>query len=267
MSLRKILAVTLIRKKIFGVLTLFLLVLSRPLQKLMHGHSLVGDAEFFDPQIFAWTREIEENWLAIRRELDHVLQYTSDIPNFQDISEDNRAITDDDRWKTFFFFAWGVKLASNCERCPATAALLSRIDGMKSAFYSIMLPNKYLPPHAGPYAGVLRYHLGLIVPDAERCRIRVGNRVEHWREGRSLIFDDTFEHEVWNDTDQPRVVLFVDLARPLPFLLARANEAMMWLIARSSLVRPGLEKFAEWDRRFAAIWRDQAPAREDFGPP
>ena len=137
---------------------------------------------------------------------------------------------------------------------------------MKSAFYSIMLPNKHLPPHEGPYAGVLRYHLGLIVPDTERCRIRVGSCVEHWREGGSLIFDDTLEHEVWNDADNIRVVLFVDIARPLPFPLALLNEGMMWLIARSSLVRPGLEKFEEWDRRFARVWRDRVRPQKNGQP-
>lgn len=247
-------------RKLADVVTLLLFAASRPVQQLMHRYSRVGDAEFFDAAAFPWVRHLEENWRDIRRELDEVLRYTDAIPNFQDISAENRQLTDDDRWKTFFFYAWGIRLAGNCERCPATAALLGRIDGMKSAFFSIMLPNKYLPPHCGPYAGVLRYHLGLIVPDERRCRIRVGNRIGHWREGGSLIFDDTFEHEVWNDTDRVRVVLFVDIARPLPFPLAQVNRFLMRLIARSSLVRPGLENFAAWERGFAEIWRDRPRA-------
>src|SRR5262249_42500357 len=157
-----------------------------------------------------WAGSVEADWREGRAELDHVLRYVDDIPNFQDLSEENRALSDDDRWKTVFFRAWGVPIASNCARCPRTAALLDRIPGSPGAFFSIMLPRKYLPPHRGPYAGVLRYHLGLIVPDPEACRIRVGNEIGHWREGESLIFDDTFEHEVWNDTDKVRVVLFVD---------------------------------------------------------
>jgi ornithine lipid ester-linked acyl 2-hydroxylase len=249
-----------LRRKLVDILTLLLFVALRPVQRWMHRFSRIGDSEFFDPRCFAWVGELEKNWLQIRHELDRVLPYTRDIPNFQDLSEENRAITDDDRWKTFFFYAWGVRLQSNCERCPATAALLGRIDGMKSAFYSIMLPHKYLPPHRGPYAGVLRYHLGLIVPDVQRCRIRVGNQIGHWQEGRSLIFDDTFEHEVWNDSDGVRVVLFVDIARPLPSALALVNETVMRLIARSSLVRPALERFAEWDRGFATVWREPPPA-------
>jgi ornithine lipid ester-linked acyl 2-hydroxylase len=241
-------------EKAAGILTVVMFVLLRPLQGLMHRFSLVGDSEFFDVADFDWVPELEANWRQIRRELDHVLQYASDIPNFQDISAENRAITDDDRWKTFFFHAWGIEVASNCARCPATAALLGRITGMKSAFFSILLPRKHLPPHRGPYAGVLRYHLGLMVPEGG-SRIRVGNSIERWQEGRSLMFDDTFEHEVWNDSDEVRVVLFVDVARPLPLPLSAINSLIMWGIARSSLVRPGLKKFREWDRRLAKVWR------------
>ena len=83
--------------------------------------------------------------------------------------------------------------------------------------FSILSPHKHILPHCGPYKGVLRYHLGLIVPeDAENCRIRVGDDIRHWEPGKPLIFDDVFNHEVWNDTDETRVVLFVDVERPLP---------------------------------------------------
>ena len=101
--------------------------------------------------------------------------------------------------------------------CPRTAALMREIPGMTTAMFSILSPRKHILDHRGPYKGVLRYHLGLIVPrDAEACRIRVGEDIRHWEEGKSMIFDDTFNHEVWNDTDETRVVLFVDVLRPLP---------------------------------------------------
>ncbi len=244
-----------VARKAADVATMLLFVLLAPVQFLMHRFSRVGDTPFFDRTAFPWTLAIEAGWKDVRSELDHVLRYVDDIPNFQDISEENRAITDDDRWKTFFFRAWGVRITSNCERCPKTAALLERIPGVTSAFFSIMMPRKYLPPHRGPYAGVLRYHLGLLVPDPSGCRIRVADQIGHWREGESLIFDDTFEHEVWNDTDHVRVVLFVDIVRPLPMVLAAVNAVLIRMIARSSLVKPGLEKFKAWDLRLERIWR------------
>ncbi len=110
--------------------------------------------------------------------------------------------------------------------CPRTAALMREIPGMTTAMFSILSPRKHILDHRGPYKGVLRYHLGLIVPeDAEACRIRVGEDIRHWEEGKSMIFDDTFNHEVWNDTDETRVVLFVDVLRPLPFPESAINRA------------------------------------------
>jgi aspartyl/asparaginyl beta-hydroxylase len=80
---------------------------------------------------------------------------------------------------------------------------------MKTAFFSILAPGKHIPVHRGPYQRAIRAHLGLIIPDPkERCRIRVGNQFAHWNEGEVMVFDDSYVHEVWNDTDGIRVVLF-----------------------------------------------------------
>lgn len=239
-------------------LTMCLFGILYPLERVLFRYSRVGHVEFIDKSKFDWVPAIEENWQQIRGELDQVLRYTNDIPDYQYLSDDAKGIAADDHWKSFFFYAYGVRIASNCERCPATAALLNRIEGMKSGFFSILRPGTHLRPHRGHYAGVLRYHLGLIVPDVERCRIRVGDRVEHWEEGGSLIFDDTFEHEVWNDSDGLRVVLFVDFARPLPYPLALLNNLMIWLVGHSSIVQPGVARLKRWNEAFAAVWQKGA---------
>ena len=97
---------------------------------------------------------------------------------------------------------------------------------MTTAMFSILSPRKHILDHRGPYKGVLRYHLGLIVPQRRAaCRIRVGEDVRHWEQGKSMVFDDTYNHEVWNDTDETRVVLFVDVLRPLPFPESQINRA------------------------------------------
>src|SRR5690606_823226 len=111
-----------------------------------------------------------------------------------------------------------------------------------------------IPPHRGPYAGVLRYHLGLIVPEPiSEVKIRVDKDFGYWEEGKSLIFDDTYEHEVWNNTDNYRVVLFVDFVRPLEGFVKKINDKMINLISNSPLVQEGLnnmEKLSE--RKIAA---------------
>ena len=186
-----------------------------PVERFIGRRSLVGDATFFPLERFPWVEHVEQNWTVIREELERVLDDHAALPNFQDISKDQIEITDDDRWKTFFLYGYGFKAKLGVEMCPRTAALMEQIPGMKTAMFSILSPRKHILDHRGPYKGVLRYHLGLIVPrEAQDCRIRVGEDFRHWDEGKSMIFDDTFNHEVWNDTDETRVVLFVDVLRP-----------------------------------------------------
>lgn len=225
-------------------LALFLLVL-RPLERVWFRFSLVGHSPFPDPGHFPWVAGLEQNWLHIRHELDEVMRQPERIPNYLDLSDDAKGLTEQTSWKSFFFYAYGEKVQANCNRCPRTVALLESIDGLKSGFFSIMLPGTHLLPHRGHFAGVLRYHLGLIIPDVAACRLRVADTVVHWREGKSIIFDDTFEHEVWNDSSEVRVVLFVDFARPLPAPLATLNAILIWLVAKSSVVQPGLKRLAQ----------------------
>jgi len=186
------------------------------LDRLVARFSTIGNPEFFDERDFLWAAGLEAHWTTIRAELDAVLERRDALPNFQDISTDQATITDDDRWKTYFLYGFGFRSDANCARCPETARLVAAVPGMQTAMFSILAPGKHIPEHNGPYKGVIRYHLGIKVPrDAARCRIRVDDTVVTWEEGASLIFDDTYEHEVWNDTDEERVVLFLDIVRPL----------------------------------------------------
>jgi len=108
---------------------------------------------------------------------------------------------------------------------------------MKTAMFSILAPGTHISEHCGIYKGVLRLHLGLIVPKPESlCRIRVGSDVRSWAEGRSLIFDDRYPHEVWNDSSAHRTVLFVDFVRPLPWPLDLINRVAIWGMSMTSFV-------------------------------
>lgn len=231
------------------------------LYRLYARSSIHGDHEFFSTDDFPWVPAIEADWHKVRAELDDLLPYAADLPNFQDISRDQKALSQDDKWKTFFFYAYGIKAVPNCRRCPDTAELLKKIPGMKTAFFSILAPGKELPPHYGPYKGVLRLHLPVLVPEpAEMCGIRVGTQTRHWEEGRVMIFDDTFEHEAWNRTDGVRVVLFVDMMRPMRFPANLVNSTMSWLIALSPFVLGNLGSYLRWEKRFEAVMNKGAAA-------
>ncbi|HET6963341.1 MAG TPA: aspartyl/asparaginyl beta-hydroxylase domain-containing protein [Acidimicrobiales bacterium] len=218
--------------------------------------SLVPTTPFLPTDTFDWIPGLEAEWQTIRAELDEVLSYRDQLPNFQDISIDQASITDDDGWKTYFFFAYGFRSDANCARCPRTAALLERIPGVTTAFFSILSPGKHIGEHRGPWRGVLRYHLALKVPEpASAAGITVGGETAQWEEGRSLLFDDGYEHWAWNDTDGVRVVLFVDVIRPLRAPADQVNRALIWAIGHSPFIRDSRNRHEAWEKRFEALRR------------
>ena len=230
------------------------------LDRLVARASKLGTQAFFSNEDFLWSYGLEANWEAIRTELDEVLEYRDALPNFQDISTDQESITDDDRWKTFFLYGFGFRSDTNCALCPETARLVESVPGMKTAMFSILAPRKHIPDHCGPYKGIVRYHLALKVPEPrEQCRIRVGDEIVTWEEGQSLIFDDTYEHEVWNDTDGERVVLFLDVVRPLRFPMNVLNWIVITAIARSPFIADAKRRHLAWEERFAATRRGGLP--------
>lgn len=192
---------------------------------------------FFEPGAYPWVADVESEWKTIRKELDAVMVRRAEIPNFQDLSEKQKPLTQGEQWKTFFLYGYGLKAEENCARCPETVRILKRIPDMKTAMFSILAPRKHIPEHRGMWKGMLRYHLGLIIPGAPgSCRIRVGQDVRSWEEGKSLVFDDSHLHEAWNDSDLYRVVLFVDVLRPLIFPLSLLNRSVVWTTARTPAI-------------------------------
>lgn len=223
---------------------------------LVPQYSKVGNSVFFSVEQFPWAKKLEANWTTIRQELDQVLPYTEALPNYQDISDRQTQITDDNRWKTFFFCAFGFRSVANCERCPQTWALIKDIPGLQVAFFSIFAPHKHIPEHTGKHKGVIRYHLALKVPEpAEACGIRISGQVDHWEEGKSLLFDDTFPHEAWNQTDDYRVVLFLDVMRPLRFPLSLVNWVICKGIGLSPMIQGAKQKHQSWEQQFEAFTR------------
>lgn len=225
-------------------------MLAAALERLITRCSPDGGRAFFDPATFPWVATMEAAYPLIRAELLGVLQHRTAIPNFQDVSPDQAVLTEGADWKTFFFHAYGHAVADNCLRCPHTARALQAIPGMKTAMFSILAPHKHIPEHRGPYKGVLRYHLGLLVPEPTQCGIRVGHETRAWCEGGSLVFDDSHPHEAWNHGSQTRVVLFVDVMRPLPPWLDVLNRAMVWRLGTTDFVQSAIRRARNAARGF-----------------
>ncbi|OZI21037.1 aspartyl beta-hydroxylase [Bordetella genomosp. 9] len=213
--------------------------------------SLVGDHPIFDNAKFPWIADLEARAPAIRAELMDVLADRERLPAFHELSPDVATITTDDQWKTFVFMAYGLTSARNMARCPATTQALKRIPGIRTAFFSILEPGKRIPLHRGPYNGVLRLHLGLVVPaPRERCWIEVDGQRYVWKEGEAVVFDDLYPHEVHNDTDGVRVVLFVDFERPCRLPMRWINLLILALAPMTSEIRQGKANHDLWEKDY-----------------
>jgi beta-hydroxylase len=227
------------------------LALQDSLESFIAKASVNGDPHIYDSQTFPWAAELEADWKKIRAELDAVMVYRDQMPSFQDILKEVSTIQTDNDWKTFFLAGIGMDCRENAQRCPETMRLLGKIPGMKTAFFSILSPHKHIPAHRGAYNGVLRFHLGLLVPQPrEKVRIRIGNDFRNWTEGKALIFDDTYNHEVWNDTDGFRVVLFVDFTRPLKQPWHWFNERLLNIGTLAPFLREAGKKQSAWQKKF-----------------
>jgi ornithine lipid ester-linked acyl 2-hydroxylase len=159
---------------------------------------------FFESSDFEFAGALEANWLIIRQELEQLQP-----KKFIDWPEKNIY---NQGWEVFGLYTFGKRIEDNCRLCPETTNLVEAIPGMMTAGFSSLAPGTYIGPHFGATKALLRCHLGVIVPD--ECAIRVDKETRSWQEGKCLIFDDTFEHEAWNKSNQTRIVLLIDFNRP-----------------------------------------------------
>jgi aspartate beta-hydroxylase len=179
--------------------------------------------QFFDRRLFPWVGAIEREFAAIRDEARKVLDaeigfvpYVQRDP--QRPSFDVRGLLDNPNWGAFFLIKDGATVSDNAARCPRTMAALAhvplcRIDGRTpSVLFSLLRPGMRIPPHHGFMNTRMIGHLPLIVPP--NCALRVGNDTRTWREGEVMLFDDSIEHEAWNLSGEPRIVLLFDTWRP-----------------------------------------------------
>lgn len=180
-------------------------------------YSLLPDQAVFDPHIFPWVRDLEQNWQAICKEI--TLVRASNMPALGEISPDHGRIAADVRWRTFFLEGYGYKRLENRSRVPITASLIDKIPDVCTATFSVLEGGCHIPRHRGMTKGMLTYHLGLCVPkDRTQCWIQIEEgeklHVHPWSDGQSLLFDNTYNHEVWNNTEEDRYVLFIQVKRP-----------------------------------------------------
>ena len=178
--------------------------------------------QFYERADFAWVPALEAAAAGIRAELTAALTADTGFAPYIAATPErpNRghSLLDDPRWSALHLFKDGAPLAANADRCPLTMAALAgvplpRIAGRSPmVLFSVLRPKTHIPPHHGMLNTRLICHLPLIVPDG--CRLRVGNETRAVEPGKMLIFDDSIEHEAWNDSAQTRAVLLFEIWRP-----------------------------------------------------
>jgi aspartyl/asparaginyl beta-hydroxylase (cupin superfamily) len=207
--------------------------------------SLVPDAPVLDPGLLPWTAGVQAQWRTIRAEAGAVLASGAKIPALRDVSPDHARIAPDDSWRSFFLVGYGAQIAANCRHAPATTRLVEQIPGLNSAFFSILGPGCHIPRHKGVTKGLLTWHLALRVPRRpELCRMEVGGETVVWREGQGVLFDDTYDHEVWNESPELRLILLVQVSRPMRWPGRLLPDLFLWTIRRSAFVRDAKRNLA-----------------------
>ncbi|MGE6301929.1 aspartyl/asparaginyl beta-hydroxylase domain-containing protein [Serratia liquefaciens] len=170
-------------------------------------------------RLFPDAQRFTAHWQQIREEALTVAQDLRNIPRFHEIMSEQASISANDArdWRMFIMQAYGQPIARNLARCPQLAQLIASSPDVLSASLSFLAPGKQVPAHRGPFRGILRGYLVLSMPkraDGEPAAVlKVDGREYRLNEGEFMLWDDTFEHEVWNDSDQVRTVLLLDIRR------------------------------------------------------
>jgi len=221
------------------------------------GSSKISNDPVLDPAQFSWSAEISRHWEAIREEALTVCRHKDAIPPLREVSPDHRRIMKDDTWRSFFLIGYGIRFEENIARAPQTSELVSQIPGLNSAFFSILAPGSHIAPHRGVTKAFITGHLGLEVPkDKDKLWMRVDDQRVHWENGKWTVFDDTYEHEVRNDTDETRIILLCQIERPLGQPGQFFANALMGYVRRSQFVQEAKENLGDWETAYKRAEQD-----------
>ena len=193
---------------------------------------------------FPNAKRFTERWTDIRREALALAGQLNKVPRFHDIMPAQADISANDGrdWRVFIMKAYGVTVQKNLQRCPTVAALLNDAPEVVSAILSFLAPGKHVPEHRGPFRGILRFHLMLSMPRERNgvpaCVMNIDGVPYRLGDGESLLWDDTYPHEVWNRSEEVRIALLLDVWRKdMPADVALLSRAI--LLATKAVIRMG----------------------------
>ena len=182
---------------------------------------IAGPPVFDPPQAqFPGCLPFIEAWMAMRSEALAIAGQLETVPRFQELMPEQTAISANDGrdWRMFVLKAYGIEVSQNMAACPALACLIKQAPEVISAALSFLSAGKHIPPHYGPFKGILRFHLILCMPAGSNGKpavvLKVDDAEYRLAAGDCLLWDDTYRHEVWNQSDHARIALLLDVWRP-----------------------------------------------------
>ena len=230
--------------------------LMAPYNALMYLFSAVPNRPYVEISGFPELAPLAENWQTIRREAQQLLDSgrIRSAATYNDLGFNSFFKTG---WKRFYVKWYDQPLPSAKSLCPRTVELVESIPGINAAMFALLPPRTKLGAHRDPFAGSLRYHLGLVTPNSDLCRIVVDGEPYVWRDGEPVMFDETFIHIAENRSDVTRIILFCDIERPLRTRLVRAlNHFVKTTLIRESQTEnvPG-DRVGLLNHIFNAVYR------------
>ncbi len=163
---------------------------------------------------------LRDNWEAIRDE-GLALQGAGNIKRSEQLDDIGFNSFFKTGWTRFYLKWYKKSFPSAQEHCPQTLALVNRCPSIKAAMFVVLPPDAKLVKHRDPYAGSLRYHLGLQTPNDKRCFLDVDGQQYYWRDGEAVLFDETYIHYAHNQSEENRLILFCDIERPMNNVVAQ----------------------------------------------
>ncbi len=211
-----------------------------PINVLMYLFSAVPRKPYISLDNFTELKPIKDNWQTIREEGLHLLN--TGIIERKERSDDVGFNSFLKRGWTRFYLKWyHYQHPSALKHCPKTLALIKDIPGIKAAMFAVLPANGVLNKHRDPYAGSLRYHLGLRTPNSDDCRIIVDNIPYSWRDGEAVMFDETYVHHAYNNTDVDRLIFFCDIERPVKTKIMQIINRFFARYVMTAASSPNLE--------------------------
>ncbi|GHC45254.1 aspartyl/asparaginyl beta-hydroxylase [Alcaligenes pakistanensis] len=205
-----------------------------PLNVFMYGFSAVPNKPYLDLKHFPELNKLLEHCDEIRAEAEQLFGegHIKASDKYNDAGFNSFFKTG---WTRFYLKWYDADHPSARELCPVTTNLLKDIPSIKAAMFTSLPPGARLPRHRDPYAGSLRFHMGLMTPNSPDCYIDVDGQTYYWRDGEAVVFDETFIHYAENKTDQNRIILFADVERPMRYRWAQAiNHAVGGFLLRAA---------------------------------